>query len=205
MKFCDVPIVLQLISLEDLCASRYISWKNAVLCSCLLLLNDLVVSLAVMPYSSYDLPTEQKMLSICTSRHPKQLWTGRSFRMPSSSSSEWAHMHLLILTLRWVQHFALVLFWCWLCIANIIFSTEISIKFFTALLVIWLLGIYADASHEDHNHHHKKWLVLIWLEAEQDLLHLSGSSRMHGPKSGSSIEISSETLLLLRNWQSNRY
>jgi len=98
VKFCDVPIVLQLISLEDLCASRYISWKNTVLCSCLLLLNDLVVSLAVMPYSSYDLPTEQKMLSICTSRHPKQLWTECSFRMPSSSSSEWGYTHLLILT-----------------------------------------------------------------------------------------------------------
>jgi len=91
-------LILQLISLEDLCASRYISWKNAVLCSCLLLLNDLVVSLAVMPYSSYDLPTEQKMLSICTSRHPKQLWTECSFRMPSSSSSEWGYTHLLILT-----------------------------------------------------------------------------------------------------------
>ncbi|PVH64221.1 hypothetical protein PAHAL_2G217400 [Panicum hallii] len=73
-----------LISLEDLCGSRaYISWQNAVLCSCFLLLNDLVVSLAVRPYSSfyskkrpylsYDLPAEQKMLCICTSRHPKPL------------------------------------------------------------------------------------------------------------------------------------
>ncbi|PUZ70229.1 hypothetical protein GQ55_2G209900 [Panicum hallii var. hallii] len=72
------------ISLEDLCGSRaYISWQNAVLCSCFLLLNDLVVSLAVRPYSSfyskkrpylsYDLPAEQKKLCICTSRHPKQL------------------------------------------------------------------------------------------------------------------------------------
>jgi len=86
--------------LEDLCASRaYISWQNAVLCSCFLLLIGFIIGSHAL-YSSYDLPAEQKMLSICTSRHPKQLWTGRSFRMPSSSSSEWAHMHLLILTLR---------------------------------------------------------------------------------------------------------
>jgi len=57
-----------------------------------------LILLLIMPYSSYDLPTEQKMLSICTSRHPKQLWTECSFRMPSSSSSEWGYTHLLILT-----------------------------------------------------------------------------------------------------------
>jgi len=49
-----VLLILQLICLEDLCASRaYISWQNAILCSCFLLLSDLVVSLAVRPYSSF--------------------------------------------------------------------------------------------------------------------------------------------------------
>jgi len=97
-----VLLILQLICLEDLCASRaYISWQNAILCSCFLLLSDLVVSLAVRPYSSFY--SKKKGLTcpmiyllirrccpfgICTRRHPKQRWTECSFRMPSSSSSE---------------------------------------------------------------------------------------------------------------------
>jgi len=97
-----VLLILQLICLEDLCASRAI-YKLAKCYPVFLLpvsqwLGCIIGSQALLVFlfkkkgltcpMIYLLIRRCCPFGICTSRHPKQRWTECSFRMPSSSSSE---------------------------------------------------------------------------------------------------------------------
>jgi len=120
------------------------------------------------------------MLSICTSLHPKQLWTECSFRVPSSSSSEWAHMHLLIVTL--------------------LDTHDMDMSSVGSLAIRNLCRCFSrrsQSSSQEMTCAHLNWcwtcfLASLWFFKDA------------WTKSGSSIEISREILLLLRYWQSKR-
>jgi hypothetical protein len=144
-------------------------------CSCVagffLILDELAAS-SVFTLGPYDLPADQKLLSICTSNHLEQLWTKCSFKLLSNCYHlvHWScRMHLLCCCAwhdyrqSWLGYEVSVIICSCPSLMPVFCSKYRSIFYNSNLFIIWLAEIFVK-SCQDHDHLQKKSTLLACMK-----------------------------------------